>query len=147
HRDRRRHVGRRPLAQWRRLADQQREVGDRGRRSLAITTSLKRRRLLQGAAAASLAGAARARAQAGSRILIRGAYLLTMDPALGDIPSGDILVEDGRIVGVGPTLQGKGGQVIEAAGMVAMPGFVDTHWHMWNSLLRGLVGGTPQTGY
>jgi cytosine/adenosine deaminase-related metal-dependent hydrolase len=80
-------------------------------------------------------------------MLIRGAHLLTMDPAMGDIARGDILVEDGRIVGVGPALQGDAGQVIEAADMVAMPGFVDTHWHMWDSLLRGLVGGTPQTGY
>jgi cytosine/adenosine deaminase-related metal-dependent hydrolase len=66
---------------------------------------------------------------------------------LGDLPKGDVLVQDGRIAAVGASPQGEGATVIDAAGMVAMPGFVDTHWHIWNSLLRGLVGGTPQTGY
>jgi len=113
---------------------------------------VRRRALLSGAAAASLGAASlgfagRAHGQANPATLIRGAYLLTMDDALGDLPSGDILIEDGRIAAIGASLSREGATVIDGTGMVAMPGFVDTHWHMWNSLLRGLVGGTPQTGY
>jgi 5-methylthioadenosine/S-adenosylhomocysteine deaminase len=37
--------------------------------------------------------------------------------------------------------------MIDATGMVVLPGIVDTHWHMWNSLLRGLVGATRETAY
>jgi cytosine/adenosine deaminase-related metal-dependent hydrolase len=108
-----------------------------------------RRRLLCGALAAAMAGAGKARGQtSGGEYLIRGAYLLTMDPALGDIPVGDVHVRDGRLIAVGRSLPTPpGAEFIDGAGRVAMPGIVDTHWHTWNSLLRGLVGGTPQSGY
>jgi cytosine/adenosine deaminase-related metal-dependent hydrolase len=103
-----------------------------------------RRRTLLAGAAALLAGPVRA--QAGGEVLIRGAHILTMDPALGDL-TGDIHVRDGAIVAVAASVQAASAQTIDGAGMVALPGIVDTHWHMWNSLLRGLVGGTPPTGY
>lgn len=107
-----------------------------------------RRHFLGGALASSLlaAKAAFGQTEAGE-YLIRSAYLLTMDEALGDVPVGDIHVRDGSIVAAGRTLQAPQAAAIDGTGMVAMPGIVDTHWHMWNSLLRGLVGGTPQTGY
>lgn len=107
-----------------------------------------RRGFLGGALAGALAGGRAAVGQAlPGQYLIRDAYLLTMDPALGDIPVGDIHISNGSIAAVGPSLQAPGAETIDGAGMVAMPGIVDTHWHMWNSLLRGLVGGAPQTGY
>jgi 5-methylthioadenosine/S-adenosylhomocysteine deaminase len=74
-------------------------------------------------------------------ILIRGGYVLTMDSA-GDIPCGDVHVRDGEIVAVGENLD-AGADVIDAAGKIVAPGLVDTHWHMWNTLLRGLSDGQP----
>jgi len=71
-------------------------------------------------------------------ILIRGGHVLTMDAALGDLPAGDVLVEDGRIARVGPSLQAPGATVIDASRMIVMPGFVEVHWHMWNGIWRGL---------
>lgn len=70
--------------------------------------------------------------------LIRGAYVMTMDPALGDRPSADILIRNGQIVDVGETIAADDAEVIAAQDMIALPGFVDTHWHLWNSTLRGL---------
>ena len=63
-----------------------------------------------------------------------------MDSA-GDIPGGDVHIRDGVIVAVGENLDVPGAEVIDAAGKIVAPGFVDTHWHMWNTLLRGLSDG------
>jgi 5-methylthioadenosine/S-adenosylhomocysteine deaminase len=78
----------------------------------------------------------------GGNVLIRGGYVLTMD-AGGDIPGGDVLVRDGEIAAVGTGLDAPGADVIDAAGKIVAPGLVDTHWHMWNTLLRGLSDGRP----
>lgn len=78
-------------------------------------------------------------------ILIRGGQVLTMDAALGDLPAGDVLVEDGCIARVGPALEAPGATVIDASRMIVMPGFVEVHWHMWNGIWRGLSH--EATGY
>ncbi|MEV8638596.1 amidohydrolase family protein [Streptosporangium sp. NPDC051023] len=83
-------------------------------------------------------------------LLIAGTYLISMDPAIADIPRADILVRAGQIVDVGPHVPGREigeAQVIDAAGTMTLPGFVDTHWHLWNSLLRGTVGDRPGADY
>ena len=70
------------------------------------------------------------------RILIRGGTVLTQDPNLGEIAKGDVLVEDGRIVDVGPNLSADGARVIDAAGDIVIPGFIDTHRHTWETCIR-----------
>lgn len=79
--------------------------------------------------------------------LVRGGYALTMDPALGDFPRGDVHVRAGEIVAVGPDLVAPGAEVLDARDMIVLPGFVETHWHLWNTHLRGLVGDGPEHGY
>jgi cytosine/adenosine deaminase-related metal-dependent hydrolase len=71
-----------------------------------------------------------------NRTLIRGATLLTLDPALGDIAQGDILIEGSTIAAVARSLMVEEADVVHAAGMIAIPGFVDSHRHTWQSLLR-----------
>jgi 5-methylthioadenosine/S-adenosylhomocysteine deaminase len=78
----------------------------------------------------------------GGNVLIRGGYVLTMDSG-GDIPGGDVHVRDGEIVAIGAGLEAPCADVIDAAGKIVAPGLVDTHWHMWNTLLRGLSDGRP----
>ncbi|MFG1683297.1 amidohydrolase family protein [Nonomuraea sp. NPDC049269] len=83
-------------------------------------------------------------------LLIVGTHVISMDPAIGDIPCADLLVRDGQIIDVSPHDAGREAddvQIIDAAGTVTLPGFVDTHWHLWNSLLRGTVGDRPGTDY
>jgi cytosine/adenosine deaminase-related metal-dependent hydrolase len=75
-------------------------------------------------------------------LLVRGGYVLTMDSA-GDIPGGDVHIKDGVIHAVGRDLNVPGAEVIDATGKIVAPGLVDTHWHMWNTLLRGLSDGRP----
>lgn len=74
-----------------------------------------------------------------SAILIRGGHVVTMDPGLGDLPDADVLVQDGRVAAVAPNLPAGGAQVVEAAGRIVVPGFVDGHRHLWQSLLHGFA--------
>jgi len=71
--------------------------------------------------------------------VIRGATVLTMDPSLGDFVPGEMRVNDGVIVAIGRAVDATGAQVIDGTGMICMPGFVDTHWHLWTSLFRPFV--------
>jgi len=65
----------------------------------------------------------------GGSVLIRDAVILTV--TRGTIPKGSILIKDGKIAAVGPDLKApEGTAVIDAAGLVAMPGIIDTHSHM-----------------
>jgi len=79
--------------------------------------------------------------------VIRGAYVATMDPALGDLPRADVLVRDGEIITVGHEVAAADAPTISGAGMLLLPGFVDTHWHLWNSFMRGLIGAGPGRDY
>jgi 5-methylthioadenosine/S-adenosylhomocysteine deaminase len=80
--------------------------------------------------------------------LIRNAHVVTMDPKLGEMPVGDIYVQDGKIVSVGRHLPAvPGATEIDARRMIAMPGLIDTHWHMWNTLARNMAGEDAKHGY
>lgn len=65
-------------------------------------------------------------------LLIKNADLYTMEGA-GRIKGGDVLVENGKIAAVGNDISAPGAKIIDAAGRVATPGFVDAHSHlgMW----------------
>ena len=80
-------------------------------------------------------------------VLIRNAYVMTMDPGLGDVPGGDVHIRNGEIIAVGKALQAPGATVLEGRRMIVLPGLVETHWHMWNTLLRNFAGEKPGQGY
>jgi len=71
--------------------------------------------------------------------VVRNAYIVTMDPKLGDIPNGDVHVRNGALVAVGPKLDAPGADVIDGRNRIACPGFIDTHFHLWGSFARGIV--------
>ena len=72
------------------------------------------------------------------RTLIADALVLTMDDELGTLPRADVLIEGQRIAAVGPDLpRQQGVDVIDGRDKIVMPGFVDTHRHMWAAMLRG----------
>jgi cytosine/adenosine deaminase-related metal-dependent hydrolase len=62
-----------------------------------------------------------------------------MDPGVGDFAQGDVLIEGKKIVAVGPHLHAPGAEIINAAGMIVMPGFVDTHHHQYQTALRSFL--------
>lgn len=75
----------------------------------------------------------------GMRLHIKNAAVVTMDEALGDFERADILIEDGRIVAVGPDLGDLDAETIDASTMIAIPGMFDTHRHTWQTGLRGIL--------
>ncbi len=79
--------------------------------------------------------------------VIRNAYVLSMDPTLGDISGGDVHVKNGVIADVGKNLRTPGAATIDGRRTIVMPGLIDTHWHMWTTYLRCLAGDTPEKGY
>src|SRR5688572_12145085 len=91
-------------------------------------------------------GAAR-RLPARGEFIVRRGHLVTMDETLGDIPDGDVHVRNGQIIEVGRNLRAPGATVLDGRNMIVMPGFVDTHWHMWTTYLRGMSGDKAEDGY
>ena len=70
------------------------------------------------------------------RLLLKGGTVLTLDGDWSPF-KGDVLIEDGRIEAVERHINAHA-EVIDASGMIVMPGFIDTHRHMWQGLLRNI---------
>jgi len=92
--------------------------------------------LAQGAADAELA-----RVQGQRRILLKGGIVLTLDRQVGDFAQADVLVEDGKIREVRPNIAASADAVavVDAANRIVIPGFVDTHSHTYQGLLRSTL--------
>lgn len=108
--------------------------------------SVSRRQFIGGSAAfglASLQPTRATRAPSANEYLIKGGYVFTMDEDAGDLPRGDVHVRDGEIVAVAPSVSApvevSDAEVIDASGMIVMPGFIDTHWHMWHAIQRNVL--------
>ncbi|WP_124391361.1 amidohydrolase family protein [Rhodococcus wratislaviensis] len=71
-----------------------------------------------------------------SAVKYAGGFLVTQDPKLGDF-YGDLLIEDGRISQVGRNIEADV-PTVDATNKVLIPGFVDTHRHMWETAIRGV---------
>jgi len=74
-------------------------------------------------------------------LLLRGGLVVTQD-AERRIFKGDVLIEDGRIAAVGKIDEG-GDEVIDCTGCAVIPGLINTHNHVANTLMRGLADDLP----
>ncbi len=109
---------------------------------------LSRRNFLKSTTAGLIAGAIAgegltgtalaADVQRGRRLLLKGGVVLSLDPSIGDFETADVLIEGSKIVAVRPNIQASAA-VIDAANMIVMPGFVDTHRHIWEGILRSIL--------
>jgi len=87
----------------------------------------------------------------GQHIILRDGIIYTVDWHSGDFEKGDVLIQGKKIVAVGPNLEApKSAVVVNAAGMIVMPGMIDTHHHQYETVLRSIladgiisVGGLP----
>ena len=73
------------------------------------------------------------------RILLKGGCVLTLDPDIGNYRTGDVLIEGSKITSVGPRLKVADAEVIDASDMIVMPGFIDTHRHIWEGILKNIA--------
>ncbi len=81
-------------------------------------------------------------------VVFRNATVLTVDPSLGMITGGDVLVAERRIAQVGKYLTAPDDAIeIDATDGILMPGMVDTHRHMWQTALRGFGADWTLTNY
>jgi len=80
------------------------------------------------------------RVRRGTQILIKGGTVLSLDSKLGDFDVADVLIDGTTIAAVGPNLKaGPGAEVVDASHAIVMPGFIDTHRHMWEGPLRNVL--------
>src|ERR1700683_4536751 len=74
------------------------------------------------------------------RILLKGGCVLSFDPKLGDFDKADVLIDGKKIAAVGPNLSAAGATTIDASGTIVLPGFIDSHHHLYQALLRNIQG-------
>jgi cytosine/adenosine deaminase-related metal-dependent hydrolase/ribose/xylose/arabinose/galactoside ABC-type transport system permease subunit len=80
------------------------------------------------------------------RRLIKNGIVLSLDPQIGEVSGCDVLIDRDRIVAVGRDLGADGAEVIDASDMIVMPGFVDSHRHIWEGVLRNIGADVPLEG-
>ncbi len=82
-----------------------------------------------------------------SRTLIKNACILTMDPRLGDLPQGDVLIVDDCIADVAPRIDAAADQTIDGTGTIVLPGLINAHIQTWETALRGIGADWAGTDY
>src|SRR5919198_1499884 len=83
---------------------------------------------------------------ADSRVVLTGGCVLSLDPEVGNFNQADVLIEGTKIAAVGPNLEAGDAEVIDASNTIVMPGFVDTHRHLWEGILRNIGTDIPLEG-
>lgn len=73
------------------------------------------------------------------RILIKGGTVLTQDRGVGDFAHADILIEDGKIRELRPGVAADDAATIDATNRIVVPGFVNTHSHSYQGVLRSIM--------
>jgi 5-methylthioadenosine/S-adenosylhomocysteine deaminase len=117
----------------------------RGGAAVGAAVFLAKPAVAQPGAAPSQAARPAAALPSRGEFVVRGAFVVTVDPKLGELPRGDVHVRAGEIVAVGENITAPGAEAIDGTGMICMPGFVETHWHLWTSSMRPFVRGENPT--
>ena len=71
-----------------------------------------------------------------NKILARGGFVLSMSGIGSNDGRLDVLIEDGLIAAIGPSIPAGDAVVVEAEGGIVMPGLIDAHRHLWYTPLR-----------
>jgi cytosine/adenosine deaminase-related metal-dependent hydrolase len=77
--------------------------------------------------------------QTARQLLLKGGCVLTLDARLGNFERADVLIDGPRIADIRATITAPSATTIDASNMIVMPGFVDTHRHMWEGQLRNIL--------
>jgi 5-methylthioadenosine/S-adenosylhomocysteine deaminase len=71
-------------------------------------------------------------------LLIHNATVITMDPVLGDLRPGSILIENDKISAVGEQIARADAEVVDGQSFIVVPGLVNAHMHTWQTGLRAV---------
>ena len=80
---------------------------------------------------------------AAKRTLLKNGTVLSFDKKVGNFNQADVLIEDTKIAAVGLNLSAADAEMIDASNMIVMPGFIDTHRHLWEGILRNIGTDIP----
>ncbi|MBF6180048.1 amidohydrolase family protein [Nocardia otitidiscaviarum] len=80
-------------------------------------------------------------------LLLRGGAVLTMDDEIGDFDNADVLITNGEIAAVGHDLDAKDATIIDCGGKIVIPGFVNSHHHMFQTALRSFWSDALEIDY
>jgi cytosine/adenosine deaminase-related metal-dependent hydrolase len=83
---------------------------------------------------------------AGQKLLLQGGIVLSLDSKVGNFHKADVLIDGTTIAQVGPNLNAADAEIIDASDTIVMPGFVDTHRHIWEGILRNIGTDVPLEG-
>jgi cytosine/adenosine deaminase-related metal-dependent hydrolase len=72
------------------------------------------------------------------RVLVKCGWLVTLDPKIGNIRDGELLICGNVIEAAGRNLNAAADETIEASDKIVMPGLVNAHMHTWETALRGI---------
>jgi cytosine/adenosine deaminase-related metal-dependent hydrolase len=78
--------------------------------------------------------------------LLKNGIVLSLDKEVGNFMQADVLIEGSKIAAVGPNLNAESAEIIDASRMIVMPGFVDSHRHIWEGILRNIGTDVPLEG-
>jgi cytosine/adenosine deaminase-related metal-dependent hydrolase len=81
------------------------------------------------------------------RLLIKDATVISLDPAVGDYRQASILIQGDTIAAVGRDIAATDAEVLDASGMIALPGFVDAHRHVWQGALTMVAADAGLNSY
>src|SRR5215472_1416181 len=80
------------------------------------------------------------------RTLLKDGIVLSLDKRVGNFMRADVLIEGSRIAAVAPNLKADGAELIDASKAIVMPGFIDSHRHVWEGILRNIGTDVPLEG-
>jgi 5-methylthioadenosine/S-adenosylhomocysteine deaminase len=97
--------------------------------------------MLPSTAHAQAADAELVRVQGQRRVLLKGGVVLSLDPRVGDFAQADVLIENGKISEVRPAIavSAETTAVVDATNRIVLPGFIDTHHHFYQGILRNIL--------
>ena len=72
-------------------------------------------------------------------ILLRGGVVVSLDPKVGDFEKADVLIDGKTIARIAPTIPAGDAEIVDCAGTIVMPGFITTHNHQYEAILRSLI--------
>lgn len=81
-----------------------------------------------------------------AKILLKDGCVLSLDSKVGNFHKANVLIDGSKIAAVSPNVMAGDAEVIDASGMIVMPGFIDTHRHTWEGILRNIGTNVPLEG-
>jgi cytosine/adenosine deaminase-related metal-dependent hydrolase len=81
-----------------------------------------------------------------NRTVLKNGIVLSLDKQVGNFMQGDVLIDGTKIDAVGQNIKAGNAEVIDASNMIVMPGFIDTHRHLWEGILRNIGTDIPLEG-